>query len=55
MTCTVSVTEWVIDPLVAVTVTVYVPSGILCPALTVRVDVPDPPDANTIEVVLSED
>jgi hypothetical protein len=55
VTWTVKVMECVIDPLVAVTVTVYVPNGILWPALTLKVTLPDPPEVNSIDELLSED
>lgn len=35
--------------------TVYVPKAILCPPLTVRVALPDPPEVNTIDELVSED
>lgn len=37
---TLSVTEWEIEPLVPVTVIVYVPIGVLCVALRLSVAVP---------------
>jgi hypothetical protein len=42
-TVTVTVTLWVKPPLVAVTFTRYVPSGVDAVGVTVRVDVPEPP------------
>ena len=52
---TVIVTEFVVEPPVAETVTMYVPEVILCPPVTVNVVVPDPPEVNTIDEVPSED
>jgi len=40
---TVIVTEWETEPLVAVTVIVYPPIGVLCCALTLSVEVLCPP------------
>ena len=44
MTLTETVTVWVIEPAVAVTVTVYCCLGVLLAVETVRVDVACPPD-----------
>ncbi len=49
---TVTVTEWEIEPLVPVTVIVYVPIGVLYDALTLRVEVPCPPEVKVTDELL---
>lgn len=51
---TVIVTEWETEPLVAVTVMVYAPIGVLCTALTLRVEVPCPPGVRVTDELLSD-
>jgi len=48
------VTEWEREPLVAVTVMVYPPIGVLCIALTLSVEVLCPPGVRVIDELLSE-
>jgi len=50
---TVSVTEWEIEPLVAVTVMVYVPIGVLCCVLILSVEVLCPPGVRATDELLS--
>ncbi len=54
MTLTVIMTEWEKEPLVAVTVMVYPPIGVLCTALTLSVEVLCPPGVRVIDELLSE-
>src|SRR2546425_6270713 len=42
------------EPLVPVTVSVYAPTGVLCNALTLSVEVPCPPDVKVTDEVLSD-
>ena len=51
---TVIVTEWETEPLVAVTVTVYAPIGVLWAALTLIVDVLCPPGVRVTDELLSD-
>ena len=51
---TVIVTEWETEPLVAVTVIVYAPTGVLCCALTLRVEVLCPPSVRVTVELLSD-
>ena len=51
---TVIVTEWDIEPLVAVTVIVYAPIGVLCCALTLRVELLCPPGVRVTVELLSD-
>ena len=51
---TVIVTECEIEPLVAVTVIVYAPIGVLCNALTLSIEVPCPPDVKVTDELLSD-
>jgi len=51
---TVIVTEWETEPLVAVTVTVYAPIGVLWAALTLSVDVLCPPGVRVTDELLSD-
>ena len=48
------VTECESDPLAPVTVIVYEPTGVLCNALTLSVDVPWPPDVKVIDELLKD-
>ena len=51
---TVIVTEWETEPLVAVTVILYPPIGVLCNALTLSIELPAPPDVRVTDEVLSD-
>jgi hypothetical protein len=51
---TVIVTEWETEPLVAVTVIVYAPIGVLCTALTLSVEVLCPPGVRVTDELLSD-
>jgi len=51
---TVIVTEWETEPLVAVTVMVYAPIGVLCAALTLSVEVLCPPGVRVTDELLSD-
>ena len=54
MTLTVIVTERESEPLVAVTVIVYAPIGVLCTALTLSVEVLCPPGVRVTDELLSD-
>ena len=51
---TVIVTEWETEPLVAITVIVYAPIGVLCNAFTLSVEVLCPPEVRVIDELLSD-
>jgi hypothetical protein len=51
---TVIVTEWETEPLVAVTVMVYAPIGVLCTALMLSVEVLCPPGVRATDELLSD-
>ena len=50
----VTATECEREPLVAVTVIVYAPIGVLCNALTLSIEVPCPPDVKVTDELLSD-
>ena len=54
MTLTVNAIECESEPVVPVMVIVYPPIGVLCSALTLRVDVPWPPDVRVTDEPLSD-